>query len=343
MRRLLNTLYVTTPDAYLAKEGQNVLVKVGEEIKFRVPIHNLEGIICFGHTGASPSVMQLCCENGVGLSFLTMNGKFLARVSGEVSGNVLLRRKQYKWADRDEEKVRLAKRFVEAKIHNSRRVLQRALRDHNDTISSPEMTGAIIKLKDMINRVSNAGSVDVVRGIEGEAANTYFSCFDSLIVDQKEQFNFEKRIRRPPTDYVNALLSFTYTLLVHDCASALETVGLDPQVGYLHADRPGRKSLALDLMEELRPYLADRMVLSLVNRRQVSEDGFAKRENGSVLMNDKTRKEVIVAWQNRKSDEITHPFLGEKIKAGLIPYVQAMLLARNLRGDLEDYPPFLWK
>lgn len=343
MRRLLNTLYVTTPESYIAKEGENILIKVKDEIRFRIPVHNLEGIVCFGYIGASPSAMHLCCERGVGLSFLTENGKFLARVSGEVSGNVLLRRKQYRWADEEKEKLRLAKRFVEAKVHNSRRVLQRAVRDHKDMNKSSDLTEAINHMRDMISRLENAASVDTVRGIEGEAANAYFSCFDSLITSQKEHFAFSERTRRPPTDYVNALLSFIYTLLSHECISALETVGLDPQVGYLHADRPGRKSLALDLMEELRPYLADRMVLSLINRNQVSEGGFVKRENGAIMMNEETRKEVLVSWQNRKREEISHPFLNEKIPVGLIPYVQSVLLARNLRGDLDDYPPFLLK
>lgn len=343
MRKLLNTLYVTTPESYLAREGENILIKVKDEIRFRVPIHNLEGIVCFGYLGASPSAMHLCCEKGVELSFLTPNGKFLARVSGEVSGNVLLRRKQYRWADEEHEKLRLAKRFVEAKIHNSRRVLQRAIRDHSDLIVDDGIDNTIGRMKDMIRRVETASSVDSVRGIEGEAANAYFSRFDSLIMNQKEHFTFDERIKRPPTDYVNALLSFIYTLLAHECISALETVGLDPQVGYLHTDRPGRKSLALDVMEELRPYLADRMVLTLINRKQVSESGFVRRENGAVLMNDETRKEVLISWQNRKTEEIIHPFLGEKIQVGLIPYVQSMLLARNIRGDLDDYPPFLWK
>ncbi len=343
MRKLLNTLYVTTPESHLAREGENILIKVKDEIRFRVPIHNLEGIVCFGYIGASPSAMHLCSERGVELSFLTEHGKFLARVSGEVSGNVLLRRKQYRWADEEREKLRLAKRFVEAKIHNSRRVLQRAIRDHSDVIQDDGIGNTIDRMKDMIGRVENASSVDTVRGIEGEAANAYFSKFDSLIMNQKEHFTFGERIKRPPTDYVNALLSFIYTLLSHECISALETVGLDPQVGYLHTDRPGRKSLALDMMEELRSYLADRMVLSLINRKQVSESGFVKRENGAVLMNDETRKEVLVSWQNRKREEIVHPFLGERIQVGLIPYVQSMLLARNIRGDLDDYPPFFWK
>ena len=343
MKRLLNTLYVTTPESYIAREGENILIKVNDEIRFRMPIHNLEGIVCFGYVGASPSAMHLCCERGVELSFLTANGKFLARVSGEVSGNVILRRKQYRWADIDEEKLRLAKRFVEAKIHNSRRVLQRALRDHGGLVSESGFEITIERMKNMIERVENAASAESLRGIEGEAASAYFSKFDSLIINQKDSFKFNERVKRPPTDYVNALLSFIYTLLAHECSSALETVGLDPQVGYLHTDRPGRKSLALDMMEELRAYMADRMVLTLINKKQITENGFTKFENGAILMKDETRKEVLVSWQSRKTEEIVHPFLKEKIQVGLIPYVQSMLLARNIRGDLDDYPPYLWK
>ena len=343
MKKLLNTLYVTTPESYIAREGENILIKVNDEIRFRIPVHNLEGIVSFGYIGASPSAMHLCCERGVELSFLTANGKFLARVSGEVSGNVLLRRKQYRWADQEGDKLRLAKRFVEAKIHNSRRVLQRALRDHGGSVLGSDVENIIVRMKNMIERVENATSVETVRGIEGEAANSYFSIFDSLIINQKESFKFDGRVKRPPTDYVNALLSFVYTLLAHECSSALETVGLDPQVGYLHTDRSGRKSLALDMMEELRSYLADRMVLTLINRKQISETGFTKLENGAVLMKDETRKEVLVSWQQRKTEEIVHPFLNEKIQVGLIPYVQSMLLARNIRGDLDDYPPYLSK
>lgn len=343
MRKLLNTLYVTTPDTYIAREGQNVVLKVKDVTTFRVPVHNLEGIICFGYVGASPALMQLCSEKGVGLTFLTMSGKFIARLAGPVSGNVLLRRKQYTWADREEEKLRLSKRFVEGKIHNSRVVLQRVMRDHEGTVDSDSLRSSILSLKNMVARVEHSDSVDVVRGLEGEAANSYFSCFSSTILTSEKEFRFEKRNRRPPTDPVNALLSFAYTLLEHEYISALETVGLDPQVGFLHSDRPGRRSLALDMMEEMRPYMADRFVLSLINRKQVSPKGFKSKDDGAILMNDRTRRDFIVAWQNRKKDEINHPFLNEKIPVGLIPYVQAMLLARNIRGDMVDYPPFLWK
>lgn len=343
MRRLLNTLYVTTPESYLANEGENILVKVGKETRFRIPIHNLEDIVCFGYNGASPSAMHLCVEKGVGLSFLTEHGYFLARVSGKVSGNVLLRRKQYRWADEEQEKLRIAKRFVESKLHNSRTILQRALRDNENAVYASKFENVIVNMKNMIGTVEEAHSIDTVRGIEGEGSSEYFSCFDDLIVSQKESFSFNGRTRRPPVDSVNALLSFAYTLLEHEYISALETVGLDPQVGYLHTDRPGRRSLALDLMEELRSFIADRIVLSLINRREISGTGFVKMENGAVLMNDETRKTTLVSWQNRKREELTHPFLREKVPIGLIPYVQSMLLARNIRGDLDDYPPFLWK
>lgn len=318
-------------------------MKVKNETIFRVPIHNLESVICFGYQGASPAAMQLCVESGVSLNFLTGSGKFLARVSGKVSGNVLLRRKQYKWSDDLEESLRLSKKFIASKIHNSRTVFQRALRDHNDVIDNAVLGDIIAKMKDMVYRANNSTSIETLRGLEGEAASTYFSNFDLLIINQKDHFKFEGRVKRPPTDFVNALLSFVYTLLSRDCASALESVGLDPQVGFMHVERPGRDSLALDLMEELRAYLADRLVLSLINRNQVSAEGFTKRENGAVMMNDNTLKSVILAWQNRKKEEITHPFLKEKIPIGLIPFVQAMLMSRNLRGDIEDYPPFLWK
>lgn len=342
MRRLLNTLYVTTPESYLACDGETVLVKVDKEIRFRVPIHNLEGIICFGYTGASPGLMELCCNRGVALTFLTEHGHFMGRVTGEVNGNVLLRRTQYRLADDKDQTLRLAKRFVLAKIFNSRVVLQRALRDHEDIVEKNELIDTAKWMTNIPDRLDRAGDMDKVRGIEGEAAQHYFSCFNHLIVSQKESFKMNGRVRRPPTDKVNALLSFSYVLLAHEVAAALESVGLDPQTGYLHCARPGRNSLALDVMEELRPYFADRLVLSLINRKQVDEGGFEEKENGAVIMSDETRKTVLTAWQKRKQEEIQHPFLKENIPIGLIPYAQALLLARHLRGDLDDYPPFFW-
>lgn len=343
MRRLLNTLYVTIPDAYLACDGENVLIKVNNEIKFRVPVHNLEGIVCFGFAGASPGLMHLCCERGVALSFLTEYGKFMGRVTGKVSGNILLRRRQYKWSEDEATAIRLAKRFILAKIINSRAVLHRVLRDHPEAIDVNLITNTMKKMADVVKQLEKAESLDAVRGIEGQAANMYFNGFNQLILTQKNDFCMKNRNRRPPLDRINALLSFLYTLLTHEAAAALESVGLDPQAGFLHRDRPGRPSLALDLMEELRPHFADRLAVTLINRNQIYSDGFVIKENGAVVMNDDTRKEVLTAWQKRKQEEIVHPYLNEKIPLGLVPYTQAMLLARHIRGDLEDYPPFLWK
>ncbi|MCR4402499.1 MAG: type I-C CRISPR-associated endonuclease Cas1c [Firmicutes bacterium] len=341
MRKLLNTLYVTTPHAYLSRDGENLVATVDDQERFRVPIHNLEGIVCFNYAGTSPSLMSLCCERGVSLCYLSESGRFLARVSGRVSGNVLLRRKQYRLADADAETAGLAKAFVSGKVLNCRSVLMRFARDHDEKEGSQEVAEAAERLLVYFRALDRSLSADAIRGIEGDAARAYYEVFRHLITEQKESFAFRGRSRRPPLDPMNALLSFLYTLLMMDCASALETVGLDPQVGFLHRDRPGRLSLALDLMEELRPYLVDRLALTLVNNKQVSPNGFVKKESGGVLMDADTRKLVLTEWQKRKQEEITHPFLEEKISIGLIPYVQSLLLARHLRGDLDGYPPFL--
>lgn len=343
MRHLLNTLYVTTQGSYLAREGETVVVRVERETRFRVPIHNLGGIVCFGQVSCSPPLMQLCGERQVAISFLSERGRFWARVEGPISGNVLLRREQYRRADDDQNSAEIARAVVIAKIANSRTVLLRALRDHPGNPGSSAMEEAAGRLAFLLNDLRQQLPLDAVRGREGDAARRYFGVFDHLITAQKEEFSFRERTRRPPLDNMNSLLSFLYTLLVHDVASALESVGLDPAVGYLHRDRPGRPSLALDLMEEFRPFLADRLTLSLVNRQQVKGKGFRKSETGAVIMDDDTRKEVLVAYQKRKQEEIQHPFLGEKVLVGLLPYIQAMLLARFLRGDLDGYPPFLWK
>ena len=340
---MLNTLYVTTPDAYLARENDNVLVQVKSEIRFRIPIHNLEGIVSFGYCGASPALMALCAERGVALSFLTESGFFLARVTGSVHGNVLLRRSQYRMADAGRDSLNLASSFILAKIANCRTVLLRAIRDHEETINVEEVRSAVERLAKQMQAVENATSLEILRGIEGDAARTYFSVFDHLILVNKQDFFLYDRNRRPPLDNMNTLLSFLYTLLAHDVQAALETVGLDPAVGFLHAERPGRPSLALDLMEELRHFLADRLALSLVNRKQISGVGFRQKESGGVVMDESTRKVVIASWQKRKQEEVMHPFLNERIETGLIPCAQAMLLARYLRGDLDDYPPFFWK
>ncbi|MDZ4186324.1 MAG: type I-C CRISPR-associated endonuclease Cas1c [Desulfuromonadales bacterium] len=343
MKKHLNTLFVTTQGAYLAKEGETIVVKVEREIRLRLPVHTIGGIVCFGNVSCSPFLMGFCAEKGVGISFLTEHGRFLARVQGPVSGNVLLRREQYRRADDKKASADIARAVLTGKIANSRTVLQRALRDHSDKLAADQVGFAVKRLNNYLEILNREQSLDVLRGCEGDAAHIYFNVFDNLILAQKDAFSFQERNRRPPLDNVNALLSFIYTLLVHDIRSALETVGLDPAVGFLHRDRPGRPSLALDLMEEFRPFLADRLTLSLVNLRQVQEKGFNKAETGAVMMNDDTRKTVLVAYQERKQEEIMHPFLEEKVAIGLLFHMQALLMARYLRGDLDGYPPFIWK
>lgn len=343
MRKLLNTLYVTTHGAYLSKDGENIVIKVENQERFRIPVHNIEGIVCFGFLGASPSLMSMCAERNIALSFLSENGYFLGRVSGRVSGNVLLRRKQYRLADDSIFSSEISRIFVAGKISNSKTVLQRALRDHPDVGNSIVMEAAIRKLSVKQKQALKCEDNSVLRGIEGEAACTYFSVFDHLIIAQKSDFYFNGRNRRPPMDNVNALLSFVYTLLMHEVRSALESVGIDPCVGFLHTDRPGRQSLALDMMEEFRPYLADRLVLTLINRKQIDAKGFVSREAGGIIMNDDTRKDLLTAWQKRKQEEIMHPFLQIMVPIGLLPYCQALLLARFIRGDIDSYPVFLNK
>lgn len=343
MRKLLNTLYITTPGSYLSKDGENVVVKVENEEKFRIPAHNIEGIVCFGYMGASPSLMAMCSEKNIGLSFLSEHGYFLGRVTGPVSGNVLLRRKQYRMADDELFSNDISRIFVAGKISNCRTVLQRALRDHPGDVNQVAFEEAINMLSNNIRKALKCNSNSILRGIEGEAANTYFGLFDQMIVAQKSDFQFNGRNRRPPKDNVNAMLSFVYVLLMHEVRSALESVGLDPCVGFLHTDRPGRQSLALDMMEEFRPYIADRLVLSLINRKQINSRGFNSMDEGGILMNDATRKELLVAWQKRKQEEVNHPFLETSVPVGLLPYVQALLLARYLRGDIDNYPVFISK
>ena len=318
-------------------------VKIDQEVRLRIPVHTIGGIVCFGNVSCSPFLMGFCSENGICISFLNQHGCFLARVQGPVSGNVLLRREQYRSADNDDLSGKLAKAFVTGKVANCRTVLQRALRDHSGKIDEEALRLALDNLNRTLKSLELNQTLNEVRGLEGHAAHTYFSVFDHLIVAQKDEFSFQERNRRPPMDNVNCLLSFIYTLLVHDCRSALESVGLDPAVGFLHRDRPGRPGLALDLMEEFRPFFADRLVLSLINLRQVQHKGFKKTEAGSVVMNDETRKVLLVAYQERKQEEILHPFLEEKVSIGMLFHVQALLLARCLRGDLDGYPPFIWK
>jgi CRISPR-associated protein Cas1 len=343
MKKHLNTLFVTTQGAYLSKEGETVVVKVDGEIRLRVPVHTISGIVCFGNISCSPYLMGFCAEKDVAISFLSEHGRFLAKVQGPVSGNVLLRREQYRQADDQEFSAGVAKSVLTGKITNCRTVLQRALRDHANKIEEQEVRNAVNRLSHLLDFFDKEQSLDALRGIEGDAAHIYFSVFDHLILTQKEAFHFDERNRRPPLDNINCLLSFTYTLLMHDVRSALESVGLDPQVGFLHRDRPGRPGLALDLMEEFRPLIADRLVLSMINLQQVQDKGFKKMDSGAVVMNDDTRKTVLVTYQERKQEEITHPFLNEKVMIGMLFHIQALLMGRYLRRDLDGYPPFIWK
>lgn len=343
MKKHLNTLFVTTQGAYLSKEGETIVVKVDNEVRLRAPVHTIGGIVCFGQISCSPFLMGFCAENGVAVSFLTEYGGFLAKVQGPVSGNVLLRREQYRQADNPDTSAAIARAVLTGKIANCRTVLQRGLRDHSDKIDAEAISQASQRLSGYLRRLSSGQPLDVLRGIEGESAYTYFNVFDHLVTSQKDDFRFHERSRRPPLDNVNCLLSFLYTIVMHDVRSALETVGLDPAVGFLHRDRPGRYGLALDLMEEFRPFFADRLALSLINLCQVQGSGFQRKESGAVLMDDDTRKTVLVAYQKRKQDEILHPFLKEKVMIGLLFHMQALLLARYLRGDMDNYPPFIWK
>jgi len=343
MKKHLNTLFVTTQGAYLAKDGECVLVKVEREERLRLPIHTLDGIVCFGNVSCSPFLMGFCAERDVTVSFLTEHGRFMARVQGPVSGNVLLRRQQYRNADDLGFSAVMARAFVAGKVNNCRTIILRALRDHPEKVDGAALRAAADRLAAILSQLQQGLALDTARGFEGEAAKIYFGVFNQLITGQKEEFFFHERSRRPPLDRVNCLLSFLYTLVMHDARSALESVGLDPAVGYLHRDRPGRPGLALDLMEEFRPFLADRLALSLINLGQVRAKGFTISESGAVLMDDETRKVVLVAYQKRKQDEILHPFLSETIPVGLLFFSQALLLARFLRGDLDGYPPFLWR
>ncbi|OBR68966.1 subtype I-C CRISPR-associated endonuclease Cas1 [Paenibacillus oryzae] len=343
MRRLLNTLYVTLDNAYLRAKGDTLVVTAEGVKELQVARIQLESIVIFGYVGVSPEAMNLCVDNGISLVFLTPTGRFKARVTGEVSGNIHLRRTQYRWCDSEAKSLLLAQRFIYAKLVNARVSLKRTLRDHGDKIRSEHCQSIIELLGRQLQEVEKASSLDELRGVEGLASRYYFSALPEQILTEKEHFHFQGRVKRPPRDRVNALLSFLYTLLAHEVTHALETVGLDPQAGYLHRDRPGRNSLALDLMEEFRVYMADRLMLTLINRKQVGKDDFLEKENGAFILTDDARKVVLKEWQQRKREEIQHPFFDERIAIGLLPYAQAMLLARYMRGDLDDYPPFFWK
>ena len=343
MRKLLNTLFVTSEDKYLALENQNVVVWSGDEKVAQYPLVMLEGIVSFSYKGASPALMGACAERNILLSFFTPRGRFLARSCGMENGNVLLRRAQYRRADSSADACRIARNMIFGKVFNTRWILERALRDHAMRVDAEALKQVSTRMAAQLPSIETTEDLDVLRGLEGNASADYFSVFNELILVQDTEFVFDGRNRRPPRDNVNAMLSFAYVLLANDCASALESVGLDAYVGFLHTDRPGRASLALDLMEELRGPVADRLVLTLINNRMVQDKHFDRREDGSVFLNADGRKILLTAWQNRKKEEITHPYLKEKLAWGLVPYAQALLLARFLRGDLDGYPPFLWK
>lgn len=343
MRRLLNTLFVTSEDAYLTLDGENVVVRRDKEEAGRFPMHNLQEIICFSYAGASPALMGACVKRNIGLSFCSPHGRFLARAAGTVNGNVLLRREQYRVSDDLAHSCRIARHMIWGKLFNCRWSIERTKRDHKLRIDEEKFQNASAAIYGIMPQVMNADTLDSLRGLEGAAASVYFEVFDDMILRSKDDFFFHGRNRRPPTDNVNAMLSFTYSLLAGSCASALESVGLDAYVGFMHRDRPGRTSLALDMMEELRPCFADRFVLTLINNKVVNPDDFEASEGGAVTMTDTGRRKLLKSWQERKQEVITHPYLNEKMSWGLVPYIQALLLARYLRGDLDAYPPFLWK
>ncbi len=338
MKKLINTLYITRQEAYLHKERETIVIKQGNEKLGQFPALTIGNILCFGQVSVSPFLMGFCGEQGIGLAFYSEYGKFLARVQGRQTGNVLLRRTQYRWADDVEKSVSIARLMVAAKIANSRSVLMREIRNHGEC---ELLQSAIKKFTTSLRRAGQATTVEEAMGIEGDAASSYFGVFNRLI--RNNDFNFGGRVRRPPTDPVNALLSFAYSLITHECASALQGVGLDPYVGFLHKDRPGRMSLALDLIEEFRAGWADRFVLTLINRQQIKLKDFTTEASGAVRLKDDARKDFLVAWQERKQTEIMHPYLKESVPVGLLPHCQAMLLARHLRGDTEYYPPFYVK
>mgnify|MGYP001166078685 FL=1 len=343
MKKLLNTLFITQSDVYLSLDGDNiVLLKESEKIG-RLPLHNLESIVSFGYTGASPALMGYCAEKNISLVFLTKNGRFLARVIGKSKGNVILRKKQYRVSEDEVMSVKIARNFIIGKIYNNKWIIERMTRDYPLRVDVALFKEISQHLSSIIHDVRECEDLERLRGLEGQAAISYNKLFNQMILQQKEDFYFHSRSRRPPLDNVNAMLSFAYTLLANDMASALEGVGLDAYVGFLHRDRPGRASLALDVMEELRGVYADKFVLTLINKKIVNKEDFIKKENGAVIMTDEARKKFLSAWQNRKQDKIKHPYLGEKITWGLVPHAQALLLARHLRDDLDEYPPFLWK
>ena len=343
MRKMLNTLYIMSEDAYASLNGETVEISFDKKSSQRIPLHTIENIVSFSYKGASPFLMGKCEEYGIPICFFTPRGKYLASIGAAVKGNVYLRRTQYRFADSEDESLKIAKNMILGKVHNSKQVLLRASRDHSMQVDLNKMSVTVGEIDAYLKQIKNADNKETLRGLEGCSASEYFSVFSELVLRQKESFAFTERTRHPPMDRINALLSFAYVLLANECASALLSVGLDPYVGFFHVDRPGRKSLALDLMEEFRSIYADRFVLTLINNQVIQKDDFIIQDTGAVILDEDTRKIFISKWQERKRTEILHPFLKEKIPWGLAMYVQALLLARYLRGDLDQYPPFFWR
>lgn len=343
VRNLLNTLYLNTPDRYLRREGETIVIEEADKHIAQIPVHNMEGLVLFGPATITPALIALCNERNIHISFLSPTGRFLTRIQSPISGNVKLRRSQYRKADYNSKSLEVAQNFCLGKLFNCRNVLQRLVRDHETVIEMTAVNRVIGQLRYSIGKIGDASDYRMLLGIEGEATKNYYSVFNELIINKESGFVFHGRSRRPPMDEVNGLLSFFYTLLAHEVEAALETVGLDPQVGFYHQERPGRAALALDMMEELRPYMVDRFVLSLINNRQVKLSDFERRENGATLISKDVRSILVQKWQERKQDVVTHPYLKEKIEVGLIPYSQALLMARFIRDDLDGYPPFLMR
>jgi CRISPR-associated protein Cas1 len=343
MKKLLNVLYVTLPDVFVYLENENVCIKNKEEVLLKVPLLNLESIICFNYFGVSPQLTGECARRNITISFLNEYGKFLGSFYGETKGNVLLRKEQYRISDDESKSLLYARNFIFGKLHNQKWVIERTIRDHSLRVDEEKLKAVTSRITENMKQVLNCFNINELKAIEGNTAQSYFGVFDELVLQNKKDFAFINRNRRPPTDRINALLSLAYTLLASECRHALECVGLDSYVGFMHTDRPGRASLSLDLMEELRPHFADRFVLSLINRKEIVPDDFETQQSGAVLLKDDARKKFFIAWQQRKKEEITHPFLNEKINWGLVPYVQSLLLMRTIRKDFEEYPCFLWK
>lgn len=343
MRHLQNTLYITLPDVYLSVSGENIVVKREKKILVRYPLHNIEDIVLFSYLGMSPELIKKCMDYGIGISYLTPTGRFIARLRGQTRGNILLRRKQYRVADDEHERLGISKNMICAKIYNEKWTIERYIRQYSHRLDPTHLVKTSEYLTELLQRASDVKDIEELRGIEGLAQAAYFSCFNEMILNQKEDFQFKKRSRRPPLDPVNAMLSYMYSILSNDVASALESVGLDAYAGFMHTDKPGRISLALDIMEEFRAPIVDRFVLSLINTNQVKKGDFLYQANGAVLIKDNAKRQIIKLWQERKQKMIIHPYLNEKIEWGLVPFVQAMLLSRYLRGDLDGYPPFMWK